>query len=321
MRRAYTAWVVMSVLLAGCMKDELPVPKTPRGNAATYQFCLGEGYGQQLWFDLGSGTVVSDNARTVWDLAFESAPDGWRVFLNGSRLMTAWDIGAVDLEAAHDTVGMHAGRRIDAPSGRADSTAIGDWRGTGHVYLIDRGYGANGESLDPIKLRMTGVSTTAYSIEYAQLDGSGRIAFTVNKDPLREHTSFSFSTGVLPVEPVIGAWDFCITQYTHQFYEPYLPYLVAGMLTPHSVRVAEIDGMDFAAVALSDTLSSPFTGERNAIGYDWKVYSFETSSYSIVPRRSYIVQDAEGFFFKLRGIEFYGPQGQTGCPQFEVVPL
>ena len=143
----------------------------------------------------------------------------------------------------------------------------------------------------------------------------------MNKGPLREHTSFSFTSGVVAMEPVIGAWDFCITQYTHQFYEPYLPYLVAGMLTPRSVRVAEIDGKAFAAVVLSDTLSSPFVVERNAIGYDWKVYSFETSTYSIVPDRSYIIEDAEGYFFKLRGIEFYGPQGQTGCPQFEVVPL
>jgi hypothetical protein len=35
----------------------------------------------------------------------------------------------------------------------------------------------------------------------------------------------------------------------------------------------------------------------------------------------YIVQDAEGFYHKMRFLEFYSSTGEVGCPQFEIVPL
>ncbi|MBK7944013.1 MAG: hypothetical protein IPJ85_01310 [Flavobacteriales bacterium] len=89
--------VAVAVLLPSCMKEELPAPRAPRGDARSTQLCMGAGYANQLWFDLSSGTVVSENVRTTWDLAFESAPTGWRVLLNGSRLMTLWPLGAVDI--------------------------------------------------------------------------------------------------------------------------------------------------------------------------------------------------------------------------------
>lgn len=313
--------MMLALLCTGCMKEELPVPKAPRGDAATHQLCMGAGYAQQLWFDLGAGAVVAQNDRAAWDLALESAPDGWRVMLNGSRLMTAWDLGAVDISAAHDTAGMAAGRRIDAPSGQRDSTAIGDWRGTGHVYLIDMGYDALGLHMGYVKLRMSQVSSTHYTLDFAQLDGSALSSLIVTKDPVCQFTYLSLEDGILPIEPQTGSWDFCFSQYTHQFYEPYMPYLVNGVLTPTGVRAARIDGLDFNAIALSDTLAFPMEGRRNTIGYDWKYYSFETGSYTVVTDRAYIVQDAEGYFYKLRFIDFYGDSGQSGCPKFEVVPL
>jgi hypothetical protein len=35
----------------------------------------------------------------------------------------------------------------------------------------------------------------------------------------------------------------------------------------------------------------------------------------------YIVQDAEGLFYKLQFIDFYSESGQVGCPSFQVVAL
>jgi hypothetical protein len=78
---------------------------------------------------------------------------------------------------------------------------------------------------------------------------------------------------------------------------------------------------DLAEVVLSDTLLHPFSGRSDAIGYDWKDYSFETSSYMVNDRIVYIVQDAEGFYHKMRFLEFYSSTGEVGCPQFEIVPL
>lgn len=317
-----TVYLASLLLLAGCMKDELPVPAAPRGDASSHQVCMGSGYSQQLWFDLGTGAVVNENTRADWDLALESNAEGWRVMLNGARLMTAWNIGSVDITLPHDTLGMYDGRRIDAPSGDPDSTAVGDWRNMNNVYVVDLGYSSNGSLLGQRKVRFLSVDGSAFTLESTAMDGGDHRSAIVTKDPTRSFTYFSFDNGTVPIEPPMGTWDLLFTQYTHQFYDPYLPYLVNGVLVDGSrTRVARIVDRDFASVTLTDTLSFPFERKRNTIGYDWKYYSFETSAYTMVPDLSYIVQDAQGYFYKLRFLEFYGPQGQSGCPLFETVPL
>jgi len=314
--------LVLSVALSSCLKDELPVPARERGAEQQVQVCMGAGYQDQLWVDLATGTVLSTNLKTAWDLAFESAPDGWRVFLNGSRLMTAWTVSATDMTVPQDTIGMGAGRRIDAPSGHQDSTAIGEWRIASPIHVIDLGFDALGLPLGMRKLRVVEVTASMYRIEVAQLNGTGLSTVIIPKDASRSHTSYSFAQGVVPIEPPKGTWDMVFTQYTHQFYEPFLPYIVTGVLTDMpTTRVARIPNATFSVVALSDTLIYPFSEQRDAIGYDWKEYSFDSGSYTVFPETVYIVQDAEGYFHKLQFIEFYGPQGQAGCPTMNVVPL
>lgn len=313
--------VAATVLLTGCMKEELPAPRSPRGDARSTQLCMGAGYTQQLWFDLASGTVMSQNSRTEWDLAFESAPDGWRVLLNGSRLMTVWPLGPVDITLPHDTTGLSTMRRVDAASAVDDSLAVGDWRGTGNVFIVDLGLGNDGTFLGLRKLRLGSVDATSYQFEWAMLDGSGLTSTTIAKDPARAFTSWSFVQGVVPIEPPAGTWDLCFTQYTHQFESYDLDYLVNGVLSARTTHVSRITGKAFADVTAADTLVFPMSSLRNAIGYDWKVYSFETSTYSIVPGLCFVVRDAEGYLYKMRFLDFYGSQGQTGCPLFETVPL
>jgi hypothetical protein len=310
------------LLLSGCMKEELPVPRAPRGDARSIQVCMGTGYRDQIWLDLASGEVVSTNVKTAWELAFESAPNGWRVMLNGSRLMTAWNIGVVPMEQPADTNGMAAARRIDAPSGHADSTAFGDWRGVDDVYILDLGYDALGLQLGFRKVHMRSVDATAYTFDVSRLDGSDLRSITLPKDPARTWTHFSLADGPVAIGPPRGDWDLVLTHYTHQFYEPFLPYLVVGALIDDPlVRVSRITNADFASVSLADTLQFPFGSMRNAIGYDWKDYSFDTSSYTCEPDLVFIVQDADGFFHKLRFLDFYSPQGQVGCPQIDLQTL
>ena len=309
------------LLLSSCLKEELPVPTHARGEGRTLDFCLGTGYQDQLWMDLSAGTIVSTNPKAAWDLAFESAPQGWHVMLNGSRLMTVWNMGPTSITTPCDTSGLYAGRRIDAPSGVPDSTAIGDWRNAEDVYMIDLGYGPLGEWLGAKKLRILSVDQTQYVLQIAELDGANLHEVEIQKDPSRSCTSYSFGPGVLPIEPVIGTWDLVLTQFTHQFYDPWLPYIVTGVLLAPNTRVAEVHTNDFATVSLADTISHPFSTHRDAIGYDWKTYSFVTSSYTVDPNFVYIVHDTEGYFHKLRFLDFYGSLGQTGCPRFEVVAL
>lgn len=313
--------IAAAASMASCMKEELPAPRAARGDARSTQLCLGAGYANQLWFDLASGEVVNENARTAWDLAFESAPGGWRVLLNGSRLMSVWPLGPADITQPHDTTGLGALRRVDAASLHPDSLAFGAWQGTGGVFIVDLGIAPDGSTLGLRKVRFNTVNASSYQLEHALLDGSALTSVIVPKDTQRAFTSWSFAQGVVPIEPVLGAWDLCFTQYTHRFEEFSLDYLVNGVLLASTTRVARVTGREFTTILAADTIAFPFRGERNAIGYDWKVYSFETSSYSIVPDLAFIVKDADGFLYKLRFVDFYGAQGQTGCPLFETVPL
>lgn len=311
-----------ALLLSACLKDELPAPVQPRGEGRSVQVCMGSGYQDQVWLDLGTGTVVSTNPKTAWDLAFESSADGWRVMLNGSRLMTAWNLGAVDITQPTDTNGMGAARRIDAPSGDPDSTAFGDTRGTNDVYVIDLGYNALGQPLGLRKVRMIGVTSTTFTFDAAQVDGSGVQSVTVPKDVSRSYTNYSFANGVVAIEPPTGTWDLVFTQYTHQFYDPYIPYIVTGVLTaPGRTRIARLSNADFSTVTLADTLAHPFASRRDGIGYDWKTYSFDSGSYTVDATIVYIVEDGQGYFHKMRFLDFYNEQGEVGCPLFEVVPL
>lgn len=309
----------VSLLLGGCIKDELPVPSTPRGDERSAQFCLGTGYQQQLWIDLEDNSVVRQNAITDWDLAFESAPNGWRIMINGGRLMFAWNSGVSNIGATLDLASVALHGRIDAPSGHPDSTAIGDWRGVDQVVVLDLGYDALGLPAGFRRIRPIAVDASSYTVEIAQADGSGAATVSIPKDPQRGWVHYSFAQGVVQVSPVRGDWDIVLTRYTHNFEDIVLPYIVVGALIDGtSVRVARVAGKPFAEVTLADTLQHPFEQRRNIIGYDWKEYSFETSSYTCLPDLVYILCNAQGVHYKLHFLDFYGSQGQAGCPLYAV---
>jgi hypothetical protein len=267
---------------------------------------------------------VATNSKFAWDLAFESDANGWRILLNGARLMAAWRTNAHDMAVSQDTVGMALGKLVDMPSGHPDSTAVGDWRNDHPIHVIDMGLDANGMPMGSWKLHMLEVDAQEYRFEVARLDGSQMRTVVLPKDPERTHTCFSFAQGAIAIEPPRGTWDLVLTQYTHRFleYDPVLSYLVTGALIDRTTtRVSRITGIPFDLLSLNDTVDHPFHNRRDIIGYDWKEYSFITSSYTVLPDLCYILEDAEGFFHKLQFTEFHGPQGQVGCPEMKVLPL
>jgi len=321
MKNSVSILSLMLILTTGCVRDELALPGRQPGSAVVRELCLESGYENQLWFDIGTGSVMASNDKTAWDLSFECGQDGWRVRLNGSRMMWAWDRGAVPMDQPTDTLGMGAARKYDRPSGHADSTAIGDWRNGDHVFIIDMGTDQQGASMGMRKLQVLSVDASGYVVSTAQLDGSDPAQYTVAKDPLRAHTMFKFEQGATVIEPVHRTWDIVLTRYTTQVYQPiYLPYYqVTGFLAGGGTRLARMENPDFNAVALSDTLQHAFSSDRDVIGYDWKTYSFITNSYTVDPSIVYIINDAEGYFHKLRFLDYYNQVGDIGCPRFEVV--
>lgn len=314
--------VLGGLLLTGCMKEELPVPAAPRGDAVEVRLCMGQGYQQQYWFDLGSASVVRENNFMAWDLAFESGAEGWRIMLNGGRLMLAWNTGATAIDAAVDVNAVAFSGVIDAPSGHPDSTAIGDWRNAQPLIILDMGYDAAGNILGVRRIHPLSVSSSAYTLEVAAADGSNATVLTVPKDAQRSWVHFNLDQGVVQVAPPNGQWDIVLTRYSHIFRDINLPYLVVGALIDgNTTRVSRITNADFEAVVLADTLLHPFARQRDIIGYDWKEFSFDTNAYTVDTGIVYIVQVADGSYYKLHFRDFYGTSGQAGCPLFAVKAL
>lgn len=314
--------MALTACLSGCLKDELPVPASDLGPVTLGQACIGTDYSGQIWYDIGTNTIVGSNSKMDWDLAFECGTDGWHVRLNGARFMRAVEKPGDDITQPVDTSGFGPFWRIDHNSGSLDSTAIRDWRTEQPVYTLDLGYNTLGLRMGVRQLRVLSADANGYTFEIAAMNGTNVQTYSVAKDPQRSWTHFRISGGqTVTIAPPQGSYDLVITQYTYQFYDPYTAYLVTGAVNGYSgCRVSRLTA-DFAAVTLADTLAHPFTRDEDGVGYEWKEYDFDASLYTVFPDHVFIVQDAEGVYFKLHFTDFYDENGQRGCPKFEVVAL
>jgi hypothetical protein len=312
-------------------KDELIAPH-PRGNVKTDTIEMTQNYLNQLYFSLDSGRVVSTNAKTAFDLGFECSQAGWHVILNTSDFMKVADLGEVVFGQAYDTTGLIM--RFDKSDGDPDSNAIGRWftiEGTDtvsdrHVYAVSRGMDELGNPLGLYQVIFDSLKNSTFYFRYAPLKGGAAIRGSVTKDPGVNFRFFSLKTGsVVPVEPQRETYDLLFSQYTTLLFTdkgiPY-PYLVTGVLLNRYLVEAAVDSTtDFLAITREKALTMTYSKSLDAIGYDWKYYSFSTGSYTIRPDIHYIIRGISGFYYKLRFIGFYNKAGLKGYPVIEYQQL
>ena len=130
---------------------------------------------------------------------------------------------------------------------------------------------------------------------------------------------------MLPVEPQQQTYDLLFTQYTTMLFTdqgiPY-PYLVTGVLLNRSIVEIAVDSTtDFFSITHDLALSVSYTKALDAVGYDWKYYSFKTGVYTIRPKLSYIIHGVSGLYYKLRFVGFYNKDGLKGYPVIEYQQL
>jgi len=319
----YLVIVVFAVVLCSCDKKELPAPAFDRGDLITTQVDMGSTYKNQLWFSLGENRIISTNIRTDWDLAFEASASGKHIMLNGSKGMKVYKTLHTDLAQVTDTTGLEINSKIDAPSGRLDSTAFDDWENPNTVYIINRGYSEAGAHQGYYKLKIASANASNYTFEYGDVFGTQIMQGTVNKHADYNFVMYSFTTGhEAYIEPKKTDYDFCFTVYTHFFTNPFQYYQVNGVLqNPYKTRVVAIKNKPFMDIVIGDTLGRQFSTDRNAIGYEWKTFSLNTNLFTIDPTHCYIIQDNKGYFYKLHFIDFYTTAGIKGAPKFEFKKL
>lgn len=323
---------VLSLLLTACEKDEIAIEKHQIGDISTTAIVMEPDYRYQVYFDLGTGEEVMRNLKTSWDLGFEASNEGNHIILNTAKGMQLMHTGDMDFDAVTEIP--NALWRYDTPEGDLNETAFGDWADFSsdtplskmQVYVLDRGYDHLGYELGMKKIQILSLNNLGYQIKYANLDGTEEGSYTLEKDSDYNFSFFSFEGGgsKVIVQPPKKDWDLVFSQYTHIFDsdEEISFYLVTGVLqNRHKTKAyldTEIGFPDFNYNAIEElNLKSAI----NTIGYTWKNYNYDAGTYTIYSDLNYIIQDHEGFFYKLHFIDFYDENGKKGTPTFEYRPL
>lgn len=325
-------WIIgLIFVLFACEKEEIALSKpeiekeiiadSTSKQVIQTTIDMNSDYKYQVYFNLNDNKVVSTNLKTVWDIGFES--EGSHIILNTSKAMLCTAFDNADFEKT--TTYENKTWKHDVPSGNLDSTAIGNWKEANKAYIIDRGYDELGTHLGYKKIDFQTVDNEKYTFRLSNLDNSDNQVITVKKDASVNFVTFSFDTKKTTiVEPPKTDWDICFTQYQHIFYdqpEP-LPYLVTGvLLNPYQTNACADSTTKFSEIEEEDISIYTFKKDWNSIGYDWKAYSFETSSFTVFDYKNYIVKDQKGNYYKLHFLDFYNKSGQKGYPLIEFKQL
>jgi hypothetical protein len=309
--------ITLMLSMTACEQVEIPVIVDLPEGVESVQLSMGEDYTTQLFFDLGSGAVIATNNKTAWDLGFESAADGWRVWLNSANGGAVAATGITDFGFVTNTDGWEY--KYDLQNGNPDSTAFGDHRGTGQVYVVNRGFATDASSLGFFKIIVEEAAESAYTIRAAALDGSNEHTLIIPKDESVNLMTYSFEQqSLVSIEPPKGNWDLLFSQYTFLFIDPPTPYIVTGVLSNrYNVEVAidTLNAFEDITTSIADQLT--FTTDLDAIGYEWKYFDFAASEFLVDPDMNFIIRDTEGVLYKLHFIDFYDENGTKGAPSFE----
>ena len=315
--------LIMALAFQSCFKKEKMLPANPRGDTIP----MTENYLYQLYFNLDSGKVIKSNVKTLSDLGFECSGKGWHVLLNTSDFMKAADLGEVAFGQVHDTLGVTW--TFDKSDGNPDSTGIGRWFtisgsdtiSNNHVYIINRGMDELGNDLGLYQVIFDSLKNNTFYFRHAPLKGGIIVSGAVHKQPSVNFVWYSIKSGVTwNLEPPKATYHLLFTQYTTLLYDgtiPY-PYLVTGVLTNRMGLEVAMDTLH-AFSSITRDIASGFTYSTNldAIGYNWKYYSFKTGGYTLSLKNCYVIRNNAGLLYKLHFIGFYNLKGQKGYPVIE----
>ena len=313
--------ISFSILLSSCLKEEIAIPPHVQGDVISNQVEMGTDYGMQIYFDLETNSVVKTNTKTDWDLSFECSDDGWHILLNSSLGGAAANMNTTDFASVISE--NNANWNWDHQKGYLDSTAIGDYRGSNTVYIIDRGYDLSGNQIGYKKVVFSQINNQSYEIRVADLDGSNENTDIINKDITVNFIAFSFdSNSTVDIEPNKEDWDILFTQYIHVFSNPTTPYLVTGVLLNRYNTLCVMDTLStFEQITIDNIPNYTFSSDLNTIGYDWKTYSFSNSNFIVLPEKNYIIKTQIEAYYKLHFIDYYNNLGEKGAPMFELQDL
>lgn len=307
---------LLPVLLVSCFEPDERVFPFP-GNTTTITDSVQT---NQSWFDLESGTVISSNSLTDWDMAFESDPSGWRVVINSGADWFIYNTGSDNFST---NVGMPSQIQglYDIKELWPDSTATGDWRKHGHVYVFAR-Y-ANGRFTDHKRIRFINYTADSYLFYYEDSLLTDSVRISKDTATVFSYYSFTQKAQVFP-EPNKSEYDLEFTSYYNlaTLFGQTLPYKVGGVLQNAWNTSSAIDSINpFSNITPGTIPSLDFKTQRDIPGFNWKDVTVDitgggTATYNVKTHYNYVIRTAQGNYFRLRFLS-YTLDGRSGFPRFE----
>lgn len=321
------------LFLTSCFKeDERVIPYVP-GGVETRVITMEEDYSLMSFFDLSTGKVVDSGFKNTWDLAISTNEDNYSLFLNTSIFMKVAHTEAFNFDSVY-TTGNNTEWKFDSSDGDSTGNAIGYWwlnsdsslRLNGEVLLIDRGIDNEGMPLGYLKIQpVLRAEDETVEIRISNINNTDVRAYTFTRTSTGTWQTLSFENGINEPQPFPEKWNLWFTQYTTLLYtdegEAY-PYLVTGVLINRENTTVALDTVHpFTEISRELAEFSTFSNKFDVIGYDWKKINGDVTSgdvtYTTRSNYTYILSTQEGFFYKLRFVDFYNKEGIKGYPKFE----
>lgn len=329
-KRTYQFLIIASIfaiIFSSCEKKEDPIT-LPKANDSLKLFsvCLGSNYDKQVFLNLDNNqsTVVENSS---WDLYFDADAAGKNIYINGGKGVLIASTGSTQFGVIGNPQGLVW--KWDAASGSADSLVLGNWcnpvtKSTyDSVYVIDRGSCIT-DATRYMQFKITCVDALKYKFVIANTDNTGQHEVIVNKDASKAHVYLSFDNGgkALNFEPDKNNWHLCFLKYRWVYYQfnPPLFYTVTGIYINDKITNAAADSsLNFNTIDHNRCSMFNFSSNRDAMGFDWKVYNFTSGRYVARSYVNYIVRSTvPSKYYKIRFIDFYDDNGLKGTPRFEV---
>lgn len=310
----------------------------------------------QVYIDLSTSDAISVR-RDAWDLGFYSGTDFRVVINGSLEMAAAElsleDIDAInsstqeviDLQPKMDVGNFDSENMqyVDSPDGSLSETAINEVSevdANNKVYLVNLGHKVgtetpttggtvlSGEARGWMKIRILRDGND-YVLQYADLDETTHNEVTISKNPDYNFTFFSLKNGtVAGVEPSKEGWDLNFTTFTNEVFAgptSYGAYFYGDFVVSNSranvgiymIDTEEQDAIAFENFTFIDVNSSLFTNDQRSIGSSWRNGGGPGTLPSLKENVYYIINDANGNYYKLKFLALTNEVGERGYPQFE----
>lgn len=318
----------MLIFLTSCFEKEEKLYLEP--TAGDLELGIAEmtsSYTNQIYYNLAENTTVKTNIFANWDIGFACSDTSWNIVLNNAKNMLGGNSFLKEFSEVTDESNYEL--RFDRSDGNPDSLAFTGWYSTdgdsavsnGYVFLVDRGWDENFNSLELKKIQIELPTQDSYLVRYADLNGDNEETVTIQKDSTLNYICFSFDTGIVDAEPPKEDWTLRFTFYRTWYQDNegiFQPYTVTGaLLNPHKVKAMKDTTMNFTDIDLAFAQNLPLSKNLDIIGFDWKLYDFEGNFYTVQDQWNYVIEDEEGYFYRLHFVDFYNDNGEKGYPTFQ----